>query len=87
MIILCVSWFNFCRISKRQILTPMLSIILITTFISIVILCIGFFEIRIPFVSVQIKSSHKKITKHTRKLLRKRLWYNQTHKGFVELPT
>lgn len=65
----------------------MLFIILIITFLSIAILCIGFIGIRFPFISVQIESSEKKLTKHTRKLLRKRQWYNQTHKGFIDLPT
>lgn len=65
----------------------MLSIIIITTILSIAILCVGFIGIRIPFTSIPFKSSGKKLTKHTRKLLRKRIWYNHTHKGFVKLPT
>ncbi|MDB5198647.1 MAG: hypothetical protein JWO92_610 [Chitinophagaceae bacterium] len=65
----------------------MLTIIILITFTALTVLCIGFFEVRIPFISVPFKSSQKKITRHTRKMLHKRIWYNQIHKGFVKLPT
>jgi len=65
----------------------MLFIIIIITVIAIAILCIGFFEIKIPFLSIAVKTHHKKISKHTRKMLHKRIWYNHMHEGFVKLPT
>ena len=69
----------------------MLITIILITFISIIILMIGFFEIRIPYLFDDLfatfNSSHKKLKKHTRKMLRKRMWNNQMHKGFVKLPT
>lgn len=65
----------------------MLLIIVITTIAAVFILCIGFFEIKIPFITIPFKDTHKKIPRHTKKMLRKRLWYNEFHKGFVKLPT
>ena len=65
----------------------MLFIIIIITISALAILCIGFFEVRIPFLTVPIKLSEKKLTKHSRKMLHKKIWYNYIHKGFVKLPT
>lgn len=71
----------------------MIFTIILITFISIVILIIGFLEIQIPFLSfsssqlINFNQSGKKITKHTKKLLRKRLWNNEMHKGFIDLST
>jgi|GEM_PF-6176428 len=70
----------------------MLAIILIITFIALCILCIGFFEIRIPFISIPAKEYHSykirmRANRHTRKMMRKRMVYNTIHKGFIDLPT
>ena len=70
----------------------MLTLILLIPVIAIIILLIGFFEIRIPFVSIPAEAYHKlksmrKANKHTKKMLRKKLWNDQMHKGFVQLPT
>lgn len=70
----------------------MLVIILLITFISIITLCIGFFEIRIPFLSIPANEYQKfkiRVTesKHQRKMARKRMWYNEIHKGFIDLLT
>jgi hypothetical protein len=65
----------------------MLSIIIIIPLLAIAILCIGFLEVRIPFISVPAGRSHKKLSRHTRKMLHKRIWYNHTHTGFMKLPT
>ncbi|MEO7291939.1 MAG: hypothetical protein ABIW34_02465 [Ginsengibacter sp.] len=69
----------------------MLVIILFITFISLITLCIGFFEIRIPFLSIpadeyQKYKSRIKLNRHEKKMMRRRMWYNQIHKGVVELP-
>jgi hypothetical protein len=68
----------------------MLAIILIITFIAICILCIGFFEIRIPFISVPSKEYHSykiimRANRHARKKMRKRMVYKNIHKGFIDL--
>lgn len=68
----------------------MLTVILIITFISIAMLCIGFFEIRIPFLSIPSYAFKRykvlsRNNKHTRKIQHKKLWKDQTHKGFIEL--
>ncbi len=70
----------------------MLGIIFLITFIALITLCIGFFEIRIPFLSIPANKYQKfkftgKLNKHHRKMVRKRMWNNQIHKGFVELLT
>lgn len=67
----------------------MLAIILIILFIAITILIIGFFEIRIPFISIPEDAYRKyksinKVNKHTRKIQHKKIWHNQMHKGFIE---
>ncbi len=70
----------------------MLAVILIITFIALTILAIGFFEIRIPFLSIPADAYRKykkltKVNKHIRKIQRKKLWHNEMHKGFMELTT
>jgi len=69
----------------------MLTVILLITFIAITILCLGFFEVRFPFTSITTETFHtgiqkSKSTKHDRKVMRKRIWSNQMHKGFVKIP-
>ncbi|HEY8690230.1 MAG TPA: hypothetical protein VIM07_13425 [Chitinophagaceae bacterium] len=68
----------------------MLAIILTITFIALCILCIGFFEIRVPFITVPADEylSYKVImraNRHARKMMRKRMVYNNIHKGFIDL--
>lgn len=69
----------------------MLVIILLITLMALTILFIGFFEIKIPFVSNSSDAGSKLVTrrdnKHARKILRKRILNDQIHKGFVKLPT
>jgi hypothetical protein len=70
----------------------MLTLILLIPLIAIAILFIGFLEIRIPFLSVPSDvylkfRKMRKANKHVRKMMRKKLWHDQMHKGFVQLPT
>lgn len=68
----------------------MVAVILVISFIAITILIIGFFEIRIPFLSIPANAHRKyksvdKVNKHTRKIQHRKIWHNQMHKGFMEL--
>ncbi len=68
----------------------MLPVIITITFIAIAILCIGFFEINFPFLSLPANAYRKyksvrKASKHIRKIQHKKLWHDQMHKGFIEL--
>jgi hypothetical protein len=74
-------------ITKKAKIPNMPVIIILITFTALITLLIGFFEIKIPLLSIPFKSPGKKISRHTKKMLHKRMWYNQTHKGFVKLPT
>jgi hypothetical protein len=70
----------------------MLTLIIIIPIVAITILVIGFFEIRIPFFSNSSDAYYKfknmrKANKHVRKMMRKKMWGDQIHKGFVKLPT
>lgn len=68
----------------------MVTLIFLITTISIAMLLIGFFEIKIPFLFsdlvVRFRYSRKKVNKHARKMIRKKLWYHRIHKGFIDLP-
>ncbi len=68
----------------------MVAIILVITFTALTILVIGFFEIRMPFLSIPANAyrqykSLTKVNKHTRKIQHKKIWHDQMHKGFMEL--
>ncbi len=69
----------------------MLTIIIILSLTAVAILCFGFLEIRIPFSSIPAEAFKKykslsQVNKQTRKIQHKRIWKDQLHKGFVELP-
>ena len=69
----------------------MLVFIFIITFSAIIILCLGFLEIRIPFFNIP-SDAYKKYKKtysnysRTKKIQHKKIWIDQMHKGFIELP-
>lgn len=64
----------------------MQAIIILITIISLITLCAGFFEIKLPFISVPVFTPRNKITRHAKKILHKRIWFNHLHKGFIKLP-
>jgi hypothetical protein len=68
----------------------MVVVIISITFIALIILCTGFFGIKIPFVSIP-KLEYQKYKfrvgpyRHEKKIMRKRIWHHEIHKGFIEL--
>jgi hypothetical protein len=68
----------------------MLAIITMLTVLSVVVLLIGFFEIRLPFIKTPsdlIFDHHpgKGKVKRIKKILRRRTLINQSHIGFIKL--
>jgi hypothetical protein len=57
------------------------------TALAIISLGLGFFEIGLPVLRSPFPLRSRKISKHNRKMLRKKIWHNEFHKGFVTLPT
>ena len=64
----------------------MIVIIILITLLSLFILIIGFFEVKLPFLKTPFINRSTKLNRHTKKLLRKKIWNSQMHKGFVKLP-
>jgi hypothetical protein len=69
----------------------MLAIIVLLTIVPVIILLVGFFEIRLPFIKVpsEIIFDHPYIgkgkTKKIKKYYRRKTLINQSHIGFIKL--
>lgn len=64
----------------------MLTIIYFTTIVALLTLLTGFLEIKIPFTKNQQKKGIRKISFNTaRKIIKRKMGYEQLHKGFINI--